>query len=68
MAFRTKYTHAPMISWSVFFLFNAVFAGLIAFSLPGSAFTSVMGILASLSLLAFFMLLWLERGSRNGDV
>jgi hypothetical protein len=57
-----------MHSWSVFFLFNAVFTGLVGFSTPESTVTTAMKSLAAFSLLAFLLFAWFERKDRNGDV
>lgn len=57
-----------MHSWSVFFLYNAVFAGLIALSLPDPAYASVAITFAGIFAVIFLVLLWLERGNRNNDV
>lgn len=54
-----------MLSWSVFFLFNAAFAALLGFSDLEGSISVIAKFLAAILLATCFGFLWIERRKRN---
>ncbi len=57
-----------MLSWSIFFLVNAVFAALLGFSGIESPYAGVARNAANILFATFILILWMERYKRKRDV